>query len=74
MDLTKKSKENIVFMIEAIKEKLRMANVDAFKADHFNEEMYEDLKDIYELVTTKASFSISEMQAIAAELGNIRKI
>lgn len=73
MDLTKKSKENIVFMVEAIKEKLRMANVDAFKADHFNEEMYEELKDIYELVTTKTSFSISEMQAIAAELGSIRK-
>lgn len=74
MDLTKKSKENIVFMIEAIKDKLRMANVDAFKADHFNEEMYEELKDIYDLVATKTSFSISEMQAIAAELGNIRKI
>ncbi len=74
MDLTIKSKENIVFMVEAIKEKLRMANVDAFKADHFNEEMYEELKDIYELVTTKTAFSISEMQAIAAELGNIRKV
>lgn len=74
MDLTKKSKENIVFMVEAIKEKLRMANVDAFKADHFNENMYEELKDIYELVSTKTSFSISEMQAIAAELGSIRKI
>lgn len=74
MDLTKKSKENIVFMVEAIKEKLRMANVDAFKADHFNEDMYEELKDIYELVSTKTSFSISEMQAIAAELGSIRKI
>ena len=74
MDLTIKSKENIVFMVEAIKEKLRMANVDAFKADHFNEEMYEELKDIYELVTTKTAFSISEMQASAAELGNIRKV
>ncbi|HHW38806.1 MAG TPA: DUF1128 domain-containing protein [Bacillales bacterium] len=73
MDLTKKSKENIVFMVEAIKEKLRMANVDAFKADNFNEGMYEDLKDIYEMVMNKATFSISEMQAIAAELGNLRK-
>lgn len=73
MDLTKKTKENILFMVEAIKEKLRMANVDAFKADNFNEEMYEDLKDIYEMVMNKATFSISEMQAIAAELGNLRK-
>lgn len=74
MDLTKNSKENIEFMVDAIIEKLRMVNVGAVKADHFNEEMYEELKEIYEMVIKKDSFSISEMQAIAAELGNLRKM
>lgn len=73
MDLTQKSKENINFMVDAIIEKLRMVNVGAVKADHFNEDMYEELKEIYEMVIKKDSFSISEMQAIAAELGNLRK-
>ncbi|MGD6887852.1 DUF1128 family protein, partial [Staphylococcus shinii] len=39
----------------------------------FDEEMYEELKDIYELVMRKPSFSPNEMQAIAEELGNLRK-
>jgi len=73
MDLTQKSKENINFMVDAIIEKLRMVNVGAVKADHFNEDIYEELKEIYEMVIKKDSFSISEMQAIAAELGNLRK-
>ncbi|WP_458414709.1 DUF1128 domain-containing protein [Schinkia sp. CFF1] len=73
MDLTVKSKENIEHMVDAIKEKLKMVNVGAFKADHFNEEMFEELKEIYEMVINKETFSISEMQAIAAELGNLRK-
>ncbi|WP_102347779.1 DUF1128 domain-containing protein [Bacillus sp. Marseille-P3661] len=74
MDLTNKSAENVEFMINAIKDKLRMVNVGAVKAEHFDGEMYEELKDIYEMVIGKDSFSISEMQAIAAELGNLRKV
>lgn len=73
MDLTQNSRENIEFMVEAIKDKLRMVNVGAVKADSFNEDMYEALKDIYDMVQSKENFSISEMQAIAQELGNLRK-
>lgn len=74
MDLTKKSSENIEYMIDSIKDKLRMVNVGAVKAEHFDEEMYEELKDLYEMVISKETFSISEMQAITAELGNLRKV
>jgi uncharacterized protein YfkK (UPF0435 family) len=35
--------------------------------------MYNELKEIYEMVMKKQSFSPSEMQAIAEELGNLRK-
>lgn len=73
MDLAQKSVENVEFMIEKIKEKLKVLNFGAIKPSHFDEEMYEELKDIYELVMKKATFSPNEMQALAEELGNLRK-
>ncbi len=73
MDLTKPSAENVKFMLETIKEKLRMVNVDAMRVDDFNATQYEDLVYLYEMVQKRDTFSPSEMQAIASELGNLRK-
>lgn len=73
VNLSQKSVENVEFMIEKIKEKLKVMNFGAIKPSHFDEEMYEELKDIYELVMKKDTFSISEMQAIVEELGSLRK-
>lgn len=73
MNLSEKSIENVEYMIEGIKEKLRVLNFGAIKSSHFDEEMYEELKEIYEMVMKKSSFSPNEMQAIAEELGNLRK-
>ncbi|EIJ82129.1 hypothetical protein PB1_04305 [Bacillus methanolicus PB1] len=73
MDLSQKSAENIEYMIEKIKEKLKVLNFGAIKPAHFNEEMYEELKEIYEMVMKKCTFSPSEMQALAEELGSLRK-
>ncbi|AZU60886.1 DUF1128 domain-containing protein [Neobacillus mesonae] len=73
MDLSQKTVENVEFMIEKIKEKLRVLNLGAIKPSHFDEEMYEELKEIYEMVLRKNSFSPNEMQALAEELGNLRK-
>ncbi|MBO1581160.1 MULTISPECIES: DUF1128 domain-containing protein [Bacillus] len=73
MDLSVKSQENVEYMVEAIKEKLRMVNAGAMRAESFNEEMYEDLRDIYDHVMKRETFSISEMQAITEELGTLIK-
>ena len=73
MNLNNKTVENVEYMIEQIKEKLRVMNLGAIKPSHFDENMYEELKDIYELVMRKNNFSPSEMQAIAEELGNLKK-
>ncbi|AIE59112.1 DUF1128 domain-containing protein [Bacillus methanolicus] len=73
MDLSQKSVENVEYMIEKIKEKLKVLNFGAIKPSHFDEEMYEELKEIYEMVMKKKTFSPSEMQALAEELGNLRK-
>lgn len=73
MNLSQKSIENVEYMIEQIKEKLKVLNLGAIKPSHFDEEMYEELKEIYDMVQRKKSFSPSEMQALAEELGNLRK-
>lgn len=73
MNLSTKSVENVEFMIEKIKEKLKVLNLGAIKPSHFDENMYEELKDIYELVMKKNSFSPNEMQALVEELGSLKK-
>ncbi|GKV65071.1 MULTISPECIES: DUF1128 domain-containing protein [unclassified Sporosarcina] len=73
MDLSTKSPENIAYMIDKIKDKLRMVNVDAMKSDNFSTEQYEDLHYMYEMVMKRDNITPNEMQAIAAELGSLRK-
>lgn len=73
VNLSQKSVENVEYMIEQIKEKLKVLNFGAIKPSHFDEEMYEELKEIYEMVLRKNSFSPNEMQALVEELGNLRK-
>jgi uncharacterized protein YfkK (UPF0435 family) len=73
MNLSQATPENAEFMVDQIKNRLRMASGAAIKADHFDVNMYEDLKDIYELVMSKERFSISEIEAIVSELGKLRK-
>nr|WP_246860875.1 DUF1128 domain-containing protein [Bacillus sp. REN3] len=73
VDLSKNTPENVDFMIEKIKERLNVMNIGAIKSSHFDAEMYEELKDIYEMIMKKNNFSPNELQAIAEELGNLRK-
>lgn len=73
MDISVKSDQSVQFMVNAIKEKLRMATGDALRPHHFSVDHYEDIKDIYELVSAKPHFSISEMEAIVSELGKLRQ-
>lgn len=73
MDLSTPSQENVMYMIEQMKEKLRMVNVDAMQPDAFDENKYEDLQYLYKMVMKRNSFSPSEMNAIVSELGELRK-
>ncbi len=72
MNLDNKTTENVNFMIEKIKEKLKVLNIGAIKSTHFDEDLYDEIKEIYEHVMKRDSFSPNEMQAIAEELGNLR--
>ncbi|MFK9117439.1 DUF1128 domain-containing protein [Peribacillus castrilensis] len=72
MDLTQNTAKSVEFMIEAIKDKLKVMNFGAIKSTHFDIEMYEELHDIYTMVMKKTNFSVREMEAIAEELGRLR--
>ena len=72
MDLTQQTPENVAYMIDQIKEKLRMVNVDALKAENFNTSKYEDLQYIHNMVMKRETITPNEMQAIVAELGSLR--
>lgn len=72
-DLTQKTVENIEFMIEEIKNKLRMATGAAMTASAFSLDRYDDIVEVYEIVVSKERLSISEVEALAKELGSLRK-
>jgi uncharacterized protein YfkK (UPF0435 family) len=74
MDLSQPTKENLTHMIESIVQKLKMASVSVMKPETFDLERYDEVRDIYELVMSKNHFSISEMEAIVSELGQLRRI
>lgn len=65
--------DNVAYMIEAIKSKLRMASGAAMQATNFSLDKYEDLREVYEIVAGKEKFSISEVEAIVSELGQLRE-
>ncbi|BBH21807.1 hypothetical protein Back11_31520 [Paenibacillus baekrokdamisoli] len=71
-NLDQPTAENVEFMIEAIKTKLRMASGAAMQASNFSMDKYEDMKDIYDLIASKEKFSISEVEALVSELGRLR--
>lgn len=73
MNINEKSLEHVEYMIDKIVDKLKMMSLVSIKPTQFTEEMYEELKDLYDLVMKKNSFSPNEMQAIVEELGNLRK-
>ncbi|WP_322619379.1 DUF1128 family protein [Bacillus fonticola] len=73
MDLLKASKDNMRFMVEEMERKLNMLNLGALKAADLHEELYYELKDLYDVIKRQNHFSPSEYQAIAEELGRLRR-
>lgn len=74
MDLSQKNQENIEYMIEAIKAKLKMASASALQSSAFSVEHYDDIYDIYDVAHSKTNLSISEVEALVSELGRLRSV
>ena len=73
MNLTQPSQENVEYMIDQIKEKLRKKARKSHTPYTTETADYEELHELYSMVKKRSTFSPSEMQAIATELGSLRK-
>ncbi|BFH12021.1 DUF1128 domain-containing protein [Paenibacillus thiaminolyticus] len=73
MITNEKTQQNVELMIEAIKGRLKMATAAAMQPSAFSVEQYDDIKDVYDIVMSKSSYSISEMEALVSELGRLRR-
>ncbi|WP_127580235.1 DUF1128 domain-containing protein [Paenibacillus koleovorans] len=73
MDLIQPSETNIAYMVEQIKTKLKVVTAASIKPEHFGIERYEDIRDIYDLIMSKKAFSISEIEALCAELKQLKE-
>lgn len=73
MNLSEKTKDNLTFMINEMLDKLQAVNRGVIKAEDYDIEDYEDVYDLYSMVVKKKNFSVSEIEAIVSELGNLRK-
>lgn len=73
MKLNEATEENLVYIIENMKDKLKMANVDALDPEAFDLAHYEDILFMYNMVEKRDHFTPSEMSALVEELGSFRK-
>ena len=73
MKLNEATKENLVYIIENMKDKLKMANVDALDPEACDLPHYEDTLFMYNMVEKRGHFTPSEMSALVEELGSFRK-
>ncbi len=73
MDLITPSETNIAYMVEQIKNKLKVVTAASIKPEHFGISRYEDIKEIYDLIMNKKNFSISEIEALCAELKQLKQ-
>lgn len=73
MNLSVKNEKNMTYMLEKIIEKLQAIHIAPIKAEHFSIDCYDELFDLYSLITKKQQLSIREKDAILTELGNLRK-
>ena len=71
--MKEKTREILNEMIEDMKDKLRIANADAMKADQIPLNRFDDVEELHAMVMRKDKFSVSEMDAIVSEIGNFRK-
>ncbi|WP_085524005.1 DUF1128 domain-containing protein [Tuberibacillus sp. Marseille-P3662] len=72
MDLTIKNNENIEYMLSEIKKKLQLVNPELIQPEAYSTSQYDDLFDLYQMISKKDQISVNEMQGIMDELRSLR--
>jgi uncharacterized protein YfkK (UPF0435 family) len=73
MNLENATQENIEYIVNAMAKQLAVVNASILNPKHYGTESYEDLLDIYYMITKKKKLTLSELDAVLSELGKLRK-
>jgi len=73
MGLDNPSEENLSYILEALADKLSVANRALLDPEDYDLDKYDDLKFMYDMVISKGNLSASEIQAFINELRDVRK-
>ncbi|RKD75401.1 MULTISPECIES: DUF1128 domain-containing protein [Sinobaca] len=73
MSLQEPTTENVHEMMDVMRIKLQIVNPAALDAENFDLNRYDEIKELYDMVSSKDKFSVSEMDAIVSELGKLTK-
>lgn len=66
------TKENLVRLIENIKQRLRLVNSSLIRPENFTLEHYAEIKEIYEMMEKKQRLTPMEIEGILEELKSLR--
>lgn len=73
MSLQEPTTENVHEMMDVMRMKLQIVNPAALDAENFDLNRYDEIKELYDMVSSKSKISVSEMDAIVSELGKLTK-
>ncbi|WP_252313831.1 DUF1128 domain-containing protein [Sinobaca sp. H24] len=73
MSLQEPTTENVHEMMDVMRMKLQIVNPAALDAENFDLNRYDEIKELYDMVSNKSKISVSEMDAIVSELGKLTK-
>lgn len=73
MNLKEATYENMAFMLNDLKKRLRMVNVSLIDPEDFRLDDYAEVRDIYEMVVRRPQLTTMQLEGVLTELGELRK-
>ena len=73
MNLETPSKENVAYIVDEIKSRLKLVNTAIIDPEDFELDKYDELLALYRMIQKKGTLTPMELEGILAELGGLRK-
>ena len=73
MNLETPSKENVAYIVDEIKSRLKLVNTAIIDPEDFELDKYDELLALYRMIQKKGTLTPMELEGILAELGELRK-
>lgn len=73
MNLEDVTHENLEFMLNDLKKRLKIVNESLIDPDDFRLDDYDEVRDIYEMVAKRPQLTTMQLEGVLSELGDLRK-